>query len=79
MFGYNYKYKYIYFFKDRRIQDTADLVATRLEESERYYIHKCKGGELRSGDIVTKDEFMKVLVLATRPIVLSDSYIDLEL
>lgn len=71
------KFTYEEFFKTNNVIYIADLIATKIESEEKYYIHKDKYVYI-NGDIVSKEDFEKVLKTAERPIVLSDLYIDLE-
>ena len=73
-----------YFFKTKRVIELADLVVTKIEASEQYYVHKYRytneyGESYSNGDIISNTEFCMIFPRAKRPIVLSDIYIDLEL
>jgi len=71
---------FIQFFKTKRVIEIADLIVTKIESSEQYYIHKFRySNYYRIGDIISKKEFEVILSKAKNPIVLSDIYIDLEL
>ena len=81
---YNQKTPFIHFFKTKRVIELADLVVTKIEASESYYVHKYRytneyGESYSKGDIIDKTEFNMILPRVKRPIVLSDIYIDLEL
>ena len=72
------------FFKTKRVIELADLVVTKIEASEQYYIHKFRyineyGEAYVNGNIISKNDFEVILLKAKRPIVLSDIYIDLGL
>ena len=64
------------FFKTKRVAEIADLIATRIEGTESYYIHKNRYSS-RKGNIINKNDFQKILSQSNRPIILSDMYIDL--
>jgi len=79
---YNKPIPFINFFKTKRVIELADLVTTEIEATEQYYVHKCRytneyGESYSNGDIISKTEFYMILPRAKRPIVLSDTYIDL--
>jgi len=81
---YNKQTPFMNFLKTKRVIELADLVATKIESSEQYYIHKYRyaneyGESYLNGDIIDKTEFNMILPRAKRPIILSDIYIDLEL
>jgi len=82
---YQDKIPFIYFFRTKRVIELADLIATKIERSELYYIHKDKGRpeeigqSYKSGMILDKENFEKILSQAKNPIILSDIYIDLGL
>lgn len=81
---YNKPTLFINFFKTKRVIELADLVVTKIEETEKYYVHKYRyaneyGESYSNGDVISKTEFNIILPRAKRPIVLSDIYIDLEL
>jgi len=71
---------FINFFKTKRVIEIADLIVTKIETSEQYYIHKFRySNDYKNGDIISKNEFEMILPKAKNPIVLSDIYIDLGL
>jgi hypothetical protein len=72
------KYKFIHFFKTHRVTHCADLIATRIENTEKYFIHKNIFNGNTTGCLISELEFKKYLALAERPIILSDSYIELD-
>jgi len=81
---YKDKVSFMNFFRTRRIIEMADLIVTKIESSELYYVHKYRytdkqGNSYTKGDIINKNEFENILLQAKRPIVLSDVYIDLRL
>ena len=81
---YNKPTPFMNFFKTKRVIELADLVVTKIEATERYYIHKYRyaneyGESYSNGDIISKNDFDMILPRAKRPIVLSDIYIDLGL
>jgi len=81
---YNKPTPFMNFFKTKRVIELADLVVTKIEATERYYIHKYRyaneyGESYSNGDIISKNDFEIILPKAKRPIVLSDIYIDLGL
>jgi len=77
------KFRFITFFKTYRVVELADLVATKIERSESYYIHKSRPSSIhksyRPSTIITKQEFEELLSTAKCPIILSDEYIDLDM
>jgi len=82
--SYKDKVSFMSFFRTKRVIEMADLIVTKIESSELYYVHKYRyadeqGNSYTKGDIISKNEFNNILLQAKRPIVLSDIYIDLGL
>ena len=75
---YNKPTPFMNFFKTKRVIELADLVVTKIEATERYYIHKYRYAN-EYGESYSKNDFEIILPKAKRPIVLSDIYIDLGL
>lgn len=66
-----------------RTQDayqTADLIAIRIEATESYIIKKCRSLDcsLESFNPVSEAQFKIILSYCKRPLVFSDSYLDME-
>lgn len=72
------KIKFEHFFKTQQVRDVADLIVTRIEEHDKYYIHKDKSGTYEPKSIIDCVTFRFMLKHSMRPIVLSDFYIDLS-
>lgn len=78
------KIPFLQFIRTQRVIEHADLIATKIESSESFFIHKYRytdeyGESYSNGDIISKNDFDMILPKAKRPIVLSDIYIDLDL
>lgn len=75
------KIKFMHIFRDKKVIDKADLIVTRIEGSGTYFIHKNRGERLglKKNSIISQDNFNMLLCISIRPLVLSDTYIDLEL
>ncbi len=71
----------LHFFKDLRAIEMADFIATKIEGTETYYVHKIRRYvpfPYFSNGVVNLPTFLAMLSLTQRPIVLSSMYIDLE-
>lgn len=68
------KFEFEQFFRTREVKDIADFIATKIESSETYYVHKNRNGEF-CGSIIDSKTFNKQLEKSKRPIILSDTYI----
>lgn len=72
------KIKLIHFFKTDIAEEMADFIAVAIETDHTYYIHKCRLYNHYQGTTINNSQFLSLLCTATRPIILSDSYINLE-
>lgn len=72
------KFNYEQFFKTKEVEYRADLIVTKIELTKQYYIHKDRYN-FKPSDIINEEEFQKSFSQSKRPIILSDSYIELDL
>jgi hypothetical protein len=63
-------------FKTRDVIEGADFIAVKMEKENKYYIYKSRYSD--SDGYFSEDAFKEILLISRMPIVLSDSYIDLD-
>jgi hypothetical protein len=56
----------------------ADFLAVRQETEGTYLVIKCFDVRIGTGDIISEEVFKTILQLSTTPLILSDSYMDVE-
>ena len=71
------KLEYSNIIKSRLVYEQADLIAIKLEHTNEYYIIKNRNSEYHKTKLNYKT-FKEALMLSTKPIVMSDSYIDMS-
>jgi hypothetical protein len=61
-----------------RAVDMADFIAVKIEISNMYYVYKSRAIRFVTGTVIDEPLFFEMLYASSRPMVLSDNYIDLD-
>lgn len=71
------KFDMIEFFRTDLVEQYADFIAIRREETQDYYVYKCLWVDNIIDTYISKDKLIDIIKNCKSPIVLSDRYIKL--